>query len=183
MLSPCLPNYLRRQLDVICDTGKVCDPIDGLCKGDNSCENDLDCDDEDEDVHPGADELCDGLDNDCDGVTPASEIDNDGDGMTECDGDCDDTDNTIYPGAPELCDGVDNDCDGDTDEGVTDTFFADMDGERIGSYDFRDAYVRDLTNIIDVDAIARAGIRIGADPLGGASVEYWALIAEVGPTK
>ncbi|HBU41744.1 MAG TPA: phosphoglucomutase, alpha-D-glucose phosphate-specific [Microbacterium sp.] len=64
-------------------------------------------------------------------------------------------------------------------EGVKRVRFADMDGERIGSYDFRDAYVRDLENIIDVNAIARAGIRIGADPLGGASVEYWAYIAEV----
>jgi phosphoglucomutase len=64
-------------------------------------------------------------------------------------------------------------------EGVKRVRFADMDGERIGSYDFRDVYVRDLENIIDVSAIARAGVRIGADPLGGASVEYWALIAEV----
>ena len=64
-------------------------------------------------------------------------------------------------------------------EGVKRGRFADMDGEGIGSYDFRDAYVRDLENIIDVNAIARAGIRIGADPLGGASVEYWAYIAEV----
>ncbi len=39
--------------------------------------------------------------------------------------------------------------------------------------------MRDLASIIDVDAIRRAGVRIGADPLGGASVEYWALIAEV----
>lgn len=57
--------------------------------------------------------------------------------------------------------------------------FADLDPERVGSYDFRDAYVRDLANIIDVDAIRNAGVRIGADPLGGASVEYWALIGEM----
>lgn len=64
-------------------------------------------------------------------------------------------------------------------EGVKRVRYADMDGERVGSYDFRDVYVRDLENIIDVKAIARSGVRIGADPLGGASVEYWALIAEV----
>ena len=47
-----------------------------------------------------------------------------------------------------------------------------------GSYDFRGRYVDDLANIIDIDAIRTAGIRIGADPLGGASVNYWKLIAE-----
>jgi phosphoglucomutase len=48
----------------------------------------------------------------------------------------------------------------------------------VATYDFRGAYVDDLANIIDLAAIAKAGIRIGADPLGGASVTYWALIAE-----
>jgi phosphoglucomutase len=48
----------------------------------------------------------------------------------------------------------------------------------VETYDFRGNYVDDLANIIDVEAIARSGIRIGADPLGGASVNYWALIAE-----
>ena len=48
----------------------------------------------------------------------------------------------------------------------------------VASYDFRSAYVDDLANVIDMEAIARAGIRIGADPLGGASVNYWQLIAE-----
>ncbi|WP_347976848.1 phosphoglucomutase (alpha-D-glucose-1,6-bisphosphate-dependent) [Microbacterium sp. ProA8] len=64
-------------------------------------------------------------------------------------------------------------------EGVARTPFRDIDADTLGEYDFRDAYVRDLPNIIDVEAIRRAGVRIGADPLGGASVEYWALIAEV----
>lgn len=64
-------------------------------------------------------------------------------------------------------------------DGVARTAFKDLDAETIGEYDFRDAYVRDLANVIDVDAIRSAGVRIGADPLGGASVEYWALIAEV----
>ena len=64
-------------------------------------------------------------------------------------------------------------------EGVERTPFKDLDGDALGQYDFRDAYVRDLPNIIDVDAIRDAGVRIGADPLGGASVEYWQLIADV----
>jgi phosphoglucomutase len=45
-------------------------------------------------------------------------------------------------------------------------------------YDFRDAYVADLGSVVDLDAIASSGVRIGADPLGGASVDYWAVIAE-----
>ncbi len=64
-------------------------------------------------------------------------------------------------------------------DGVRRTRFADIDRTALGAHDFRDAYVRDLATIIDVDAIRSAGVRIGADPLGGASVEYWALIAEV----
>ena len=64
-------------------------------------------------------------------------------------------------------------------DGVKRTRHADIDLDGLGQYDFRDAYVRDLASIIDVDAIKNAGVRIGADPLGGASVEYWALIAEV----
>ena len=64
-------------------------------------------------------------------------------------------------------------------EGVQRERFADVDWDAITGYDFRDAYVRDLPTIIDIDAIRRAGVRIGADPLGGASVEYWALIKEM----
>ncbi|MEY2848362.1 MAG: hypothetical protein RI885_1027 [Actinomycetota bacterium] len=48
----------------------------------------------------------------------------------------------------------------------------------VETYDFRGRYVDDLASIIDFDAIRTAGVRIGADPLGGASVHYWQLIAE-----
>ncbi|MFJ2534579.1 phosphoglucomutase (alpha-D-glucose-1,6-bisphosphate-dependent) [Microbacterium maritypicum] len=64
-------------------------------------------------------------------------------------------------------------------EGVKLERFADIDWDSLTGYDFRDAYVRDLPSIIDIDAIRSAGVSIGADPLGGASVEYWALIAEM----
>jgi len=47
----------------------------------------------------------------------------------------------------------------------------------VETYDFRGHYVDDLVNIIDIDAIRESGINIGADPLGGASVHYWELIA------
>jgi len=45
-------------------------------------------------------------------------------------------------------------------------------------YDFLGAYVDDLANAIDIAAIQRAGVRIGADPLGGASIDYWAAIRD-----
>ena len=83
-----------------------------------------DCNDADAAVHPGAAERCDGLDDDCNGATPASEYDHDGDHYVECTpwvgsgggilggGDCDDAHATVYPGAAEICDGLDNDCNG-----------------------------------------------------------------------
>ena len=47
-----------------------------------------------------------------------------------------------------------------------------------GRYDFLGTYVADLPSVLDLDAIRTAGVRIGADPLGGASVAYWGRIAE-----
>ncbi len=80
--------------------------------GDGVTECDGDCDDDNATVSPNEPEICDGLDNDCDGILPTDELDVDSDLMTECEGDCDDGDDTIYDGAPELCDDLDNDCDG-----------------------------------------------------------------------
>jgi phosphoglucomutase len=50
--------------------------------------------------------------------------------------------------------------------------------ETTGTYDFLDRYVADLPQAIDLDAIRSAGVRIGADPLGGSSVAYWGEIGE-----
>src|SRR5207248_4633499 len=50
--------------------------------------------------------------------------------------------------------------------------------ETTGGYDFLAGYVDDLPAAVDIEAIRRAGVRIGADPLGGASVAYWGAIAE-----
>ncbi len=113
-----------------------------------------DCDDDDSTINPGADELCDGIDQDCSGVPDNDPVDPDtfyldgdsdgyGDsaatteacsrpaGYAEVDGDCNDADQDIYPDAEELCDAKDNDCDGETDE-TPPTWYADADGDGHG---------------------------------------------------
>lgn len=79
--------------------------------GDTYCVPD-DCDDTNPDTFPGAPEVCDGKDNDCDGSVPVIESDADKDGVTACGGDCDDNNAAVKPGATEICDGKDNNCDG-----------------------------------------------------------------------
>jgi len=50
--------------------------------------------------------------------------------------------------------------------------------ERAGKFDYLDHYVSDLGNVVDMDAITASGLHIGADPMGGASVDYWGAIGE-----
>ena len=115
--------------------------------------NDEDCNDEDSSIFPSATEICDGVDNNCDGnidesVYETFYLDNDNDGFGDegntveaCEApngyvangsDCVDTDPDIYPSAAELCDGIDNNCSGEADEGLLNTYFADQDGDGWG---------------------------------------------------
>ncbi len=121
--------------------------------------NALDCDDFTSTTNPGSYEICDSVDNDCDGVVDEDAInatvfylDVDGDGygsasssITACAsstgyadnaGDCNDNDSAVNPTATELCDSVDNDCDGSTDEDDAadgTTWYPDLDLDGFGS--------------------------------------------------
>jgi len=116
-----------------------------------------DCDDADEAVHPGADEVCNDKDDDCDGTVDVDAIDAtawyadaDADGYGDADAetvacaaptdhvadatDCDDSASQTHPGADELCDEADNDCDTEVDEEPVDgvTRYTDADGDGYG---------------------------------------------------
>ncbi len=118
-----------------------------------------DCDDTDAAVNPAASELCNGLDDDCDGVVDEDDADDastwyadmDGDGYGDAsssiaactqpsghladDTDCDDSDGAVNPAASELCNGLDDDCDGVVDEDDADdasTWYTDADGDGHG---------------------------------------------------
>lgn len=126
--------------------------------GENYVINSDDCDDSNEQVNPEADEFCDGLDNDCNGViddnpveAPTWFLDADGDGYGNTDitviaceqpdgyvdapYDCDDNDPDINPGSDEVCDGIDNNCNGTVDDNAVDAtqWYVDMDEDGFGS--------------------------------------------------
>jgi hypothetical protein len=130
-----------------CSGGK--DDVDGDGFG-----PDVDCDDNDPDVNPDASELCDEIDNNCNGEVDEFALielygDGDGDGFgsgtpelvcadtpgyVRDGGDCDDDDAGINPDATELCDPVDRNCDGDAYLGATDftTWYFDNDRDGYG---------------------------------------------------
>ena len=88
-------------------------PINVDQDGDGYTPAEGDCDDDRPAVHPGATEICNNIDDDCNGKI--DDLDDDGDGYNTCPGplqDCDDSDPTTHPEAAPQCDAVDHNCDG-----------------------------------------------------------------------
>lgn len=152
----CIPKSWYRDMDGD-GVGRVNLTVNSCTKPYGYAATSGDCNDMDATIYPGAPELGDGKDNNCDGqtdeglpcqVTWYKDIDGDGIGKTtytklSCvqpagyvatGGDCNEMEATVYPGAPELGDGMDNDCDGLVDEELTCrvTWYRDMDGDGFG---------------------------------------------------
>lgn len=127
-----------------------CNPVAG------SVTNNFDCNDSDDDINPDAAEICNEVDDDCNGASDEGltfidyYADADGDGFgdafasavnscitipgsTTNNSDCDDTNNSVNPGATESCNGLDDDCNGSSDDGLTfENYYVDNDGDGFG---------------------------------------------------
>ena len=128
--------------------GNASDSIEAESVPEGYVTDNTDCDDTNAAVNPGATEVCNGIDDDCDGqidegvkTTYYGDADGDGygdpantteacsvpDGYVENDADCDDANAAVNPGATEICNGIDDDCDGVIDECCTNV--TNVDGE------------------------------------------------------
>ncbi len=106
-----VPNSNQRDLDGN-GLGDACQDADA-----DGFKFDVDCDDGNPAIHPGAPEICNGKDDNCDGTVDEG-FDQDADGYTSCGGDCNDGIPSIHPGAVEIFNGVDDDCNNIIDDVV-----------------------------------------------------------------
>lgn len=167
LASTALPNSLSAfsfSGQVRRDSGAVCTitaqtPTPALDQDGDGYYGETDCDDDNVNIKPGAQEVCDGVDNDCDANIDESGAtgqtlwfaDTDGDGFGDANGgfeactqptgfvenstDCNDTSSAAYPGAAESCDDIDNDCDNSVDESGASgeaTWYRDLDSDGYG---------------------------------------------------
>ncbi|MAA80286.1 MAG: hypothetical protein CL916_13610 [Deltaproteobacteria bacterium] len=166
------------------DTGKITIDEDG-----DGFLAEEDCDDSNASISPSATEICDGMDNNCNGTidedvktTYYADADEDGfgnegltvescseqDGFVDNGSDCNDTDNTVFPGAEEICDGLDNNCNEDIDEGLMQEFYLDEDGDGFG----------DLNQPVQECAL-RLGISLFSDDCNDTDADIHPLATEI----
>jgi uncharacterized protein (TIGR03382 family) len=137
-VSPTATEIIDNGIDDDCDGAVDAGAVDSDDDGWSPSAGD--CDDNDPQSYPGAEEIEDRLDNDCDDlIDEGTDVyDDDGDGVTEADGDCNDDDKTVFSGATEDVDGVDDDCNGKVDDG-TNVYDDDGDGATEQAGDCNDA--------------------------------------------
>jgi len=211
----CIPIPGRRLSNNDCDdedsavhpaASEACDAIDNDCNGlrdfriglndfedddtdgqaDAACVGGDDCDDRDPTTGAGLDEICDRIDNDCDGAADEETVqtvwylDEDGDGwgvgignaLASCDplpgrssrfGDCADAENSRHPGAREQCNGIDDDCDGAVDEQASFLCKLDNSVARCGEVGTCEVFSC-VSGFADVDQLAGNGCEAVAVP-------------------